>query len=126
VNADRDLRRVIAYAVAMTCAAAGYACAGNQPGPTQAAPAGAASQQSRVPGEYLVTVAAPAGVKAITEMYGRFGIKAIKELAPGVFLLTLAEDPGPTAMEALRKEAASIKAVEPNTLYRTQEGGRVR
>lgn len=126
MNADRDLRRAIAYAVAMACAAAGYACAGNAPGPAQPAPAGASSPQSRVPGEYLVTVAAPAGAKAITEVYGRFGIQAIKEIAPGVFLVTLAEDPGPATMEALRKGAASIKAVEPNATYRTQEGGRVR
>ncbi|MGH6689168.1 MAG: hypothetical protein ACREF4_00585 [Gammaproteobacteria bacterium] len=120
MNAGRDLRRVIAYAVATACAAAGCACAGNAPGQSQAAPAGASSPQTRVPGEYLVTVAAPAGAKAIVEVYGRFGIRAIKEIAPGVFLLTLAEDPGPAAMEALRKGAASIKAVEPNALYRTQ------
>ncbi|HEY7743750.1 MAG TPA: hypothetical protein VIA19_11960 [Burkholderiales bacterium] len=120
MNAVRNLRRVIAYAIATACVAAGYACAGNATGPTQAAPAGASSPQSRVAGEYLVTVVAPAGVKAITEVYGRFGIKAIKEIAPGVFLVTVAEDPGPATMEALRKGAASIKAIEPNYRYRTQ------
>ena len=120
MSAARDLRRVIAYAFATACVAAGYACAGNAPGQSRAASVGAPSQQSRVAGEYLVTVAAPAGVKAITEVYGRFGIKAIKEIAPGVFLVTVAEDPGPATMEALRRGAASIKAVEPNYRYRTQ------
>jgi hypothetical protein len=106
--------------VVIACAAAGYACAGNASGQLRAAPTGASSPQSRVAGEYLVTVAAPAGVKAITEVYARFGIKAIEEIAPGVFLVTVAEDPGPATMEALRKGAASIRAVEPNYRYRTQ------
>lgn len=120
MNANRGLRRAIAYAIAAACAAAGYACAGNVPGQLPATSAGASSPQSRVSGEYLVTIAAPAGVKAITEVYGRFGIKAMREIAPGVFLVTIADDPGPAKMEALRKGAASIKAIEPNAIYRTQ------
>jgi hypothetical protein len=114
------MRRLIAYAVAVTCAATGHACAGSAPEPSQAAPAVASSPQSRVPGEYLVTVTAPAGVKAVTDLYGRFGIKSIREIAPNLFLMTLAEDPGPATLEALRKGAAQIKAVEPNYRYRTQ------
>lgn len=121
-----DLRRLIASAMAAACAATGYACAGNAPGSSQAAPTGASSQQSRVAGEYLVTVTGPAGVKAIADLYGRFGIKGIKELAPHVFLVTLADDPGPATMEALRKGSAQIKAVEPNSVYRTQSGGGAR
>lgn len=114
------MRSLIAYAVAVACAATGYACAGTAPSPSKVAPADASSPQSRVPGEYLVTVIAPAGVKAVTDLYGRFGIKSIRELAPNLFLVTLAEDPGPATMEALHKGAAQIKAVEPNYRYRTQ------
>jgi hypothetical protein len=114
------MRRLIAFAVAVACGATGYACAGNAPGSSQTAPAGASSQQSRVPGEYLVTVAAPAGIKAITDLYGRFGIKAIKELGPNLFLVTLTDDPGPATIEKLRAGNVHIKAAEPNYLYRTQ------
>lgn len=120
MNADRDVRRVIACVLAAASLATGHACAANAPGDTPAAPPGAASPQSRVPGEYLVTATAPAGVKAITDLYGRFGIKGIRKIAPNVFLVTLSNDPGPATMETLRKGAAQIKAVEPNYLYRTQ------
>jgi hypothetical protein len=93
---------VAAFAIAVAGAAAGYA------------------QQTRAPGEYLVTLAAPAEVKAIADVYGRFGIKGIERLGDNVFLVTLTEDPGPATMEKLRAEDARIRAVEPNLLYRSQ------
>lgn len=80
----------------------------------------ARSQQARAPGEYLVTLAAPAEVEAITDVYGRFGIRGIERLANDVFRVTLTEDPGPATMDKLRAENARIKAVEPNFLYRSQ------
>jgi len=116
---NRGMRRLIAFAMAVAGAAAGYAC-GNSPGNPQAAPAGALSQQTRVPGEYLVTLAARAEVMAIADLYGRFGIKSIKDLGRNVFLVTLTEDPGPEEMEKLRGGNAHIKAVEPNFVYRIQ------
>jgi len=117
--------RLIAFAMAAIGAAAGYAY-GNSPGNPQTAPGGALSQQTRVPGEYLVTLAARAEVKAIADLYGRFGIKNIKELGRNVFLVTLTEDPGPATMEKLRGENAYIKAVEPNFVYRAQGSGSAR
>ena len=90
------------------------------------APAGSASQQTRVPGEYLVTLAAPARVQAIPDLFGHFGIKSLKEIAPNVFLMTLAEDPGPVAIEKLRAGSVHIRAVEPNLVYQTQGGGGAR
>ena len=88
------MRRLIAIGMAVAGAAAGYAC-GSSPGNPEAMPAGASSQQTRVAGEYLVTLAARAEVKAIADLYGRFGIKDIKDLRNNVFLVTLTEDPGP-------------------------------
>ena len=115
----RGMRRLVALALAVAGAAAGFAC-GSAPGNPQTEPAGASSQQSRVAGEYLVTLAAPAGVKAISDLYGRFGIKSIQALGPNVFLVTLTDDPGLATMEQLRAGSVHIKAVEPNYLYRTQ------
>jgi hypothetical protein len=69
-----------------------------------------------------VTLAAPAEVRAIADVYGRFGIRSIEPLGSHVFLVTLTEDPGPVTMEKLRAEDARIKAVEPNFLYRSQGG----
>jgi hypothetical protein len=105
-----------AFVIAVAGAAGGYAC-GNPPGEPRA---GNPSQQARPAGEYLVTLAASAEVKAIADVYGRFGIRDIKHLGSNVFLVTLTEDPGPATMEKLRAESAKIKAVEPNFLYRTQ------
>ena len=119
------MRRLIAFAMAVAGAAAGFAC-GNSPGNPQAAPAGAWSQQTRVPGEYLVTLAVSAEVKVIADLYGQFGIKGIKELGNNVFLVTLTEDPGPETMEKLRGGNAQIKAVQPNYIYRTQGSGSAR
>ena len=119
------MRRLIALAMAVAGAVAGYAC-GNSPGNPQAAPASAWSQQTRVPGEYLVTLAADAAVNAIADLYGRFGIKGIKELGNNVFLVTLIEDPGLEKMEKLRGGNAHITAVQPNYVYRTQGSGSAR
>jgi len=55
-----------------------------------------------VPGEYLVTLAARADVKAISGLYGRFEITGIRDLGQEVFLVTLKDDPGPAMMEKLR------------------------
>ena len=96
---------------------------GDVPGNPKAAPADAWSRQTRVQGEYLVTVATGADVNAIADVYGRFGIKDSKDLGNNVVLVTLTEDPGPETMEKLRGGNARIKAVQPNYVYRTQGSG---
>ena len=96
------MRHLFAFAILVAGAAAGYA------------------QPTRAPGEYVVTLAAPAEAKAIADVYGRFGIRGIERLASNVFLLTLTEDPGLAAMEKLRVENAHIRAIEPNTRYQSQ------
>ena len=120
----RDLRRLIAIAVALAGAAAGYAC-GSSPVVPQAAPADVTTQQTRVPGEYIVTLVEPADLKAISNLYGRFGIKEIRKFGANTFLLMLTEVPGPASMESLRADNARVKAVEPNYVYRTQGTGGV-
>lgn len=79
--------------------------------------------QARVPGEYLVTLAHGADVAAISAVYGRLGVRQIKPVTADVYLLTLRDDPGPDAMESLRKRDARIKAIQPNFVYRMQPGG---
>jgi hypothetical protein len=112
------LRRLVALAVTLSLAGAAAAC-GN-PGartPQAAAPAGA--RQDRVPGEYLVTVTARDRVAAIADLYGQFGIKELRDLGGTVFLIRVAEDPGPARMEQVRGGSAHILAVQPNLVYGT-------
>lgn len=113
------MRRLVAWALASAVAVAGYAC-GSSPVSPQTAPAAAASQPARVPGEYLVTLTVPPDARVIRDVYGRFGIKSIQELGSNVFLVTLVEDPGPETMVKLRAEHLRIKSVEPNFVYRIQ------
>ena len=86
--------------------------------------ANAQSDQARQPGEYLVTLAADADEKTIRDVYGRFGIRAIRELPKNVYLVAVAEDPGPAVMDDLRRGNVLIKAVQPNYRYRTGRSGR--
>lgn len=109
-------------AIALFVVGIGAGCARDDgPGMLKAAPTGAWSQQTRVPGEYLVTVAPGGEAKAVRDVFGRFGIKAIKNIAPNLFLVTLTEDPGPEAVAKLGRGDTRIKAVEPNLIYRIQE-----
>lgn len=108
-------------AVAILVVGAGAGCARDDaPGTLKAAPTGAWSQQTRVPGEYLVTIAPSAESKAVSDVFGRFGIKAMKNIAPNRFLVTLSEDPGPEALEKLRTGDTRIEAIQPNYVYRAQ------
>ena len=116
----------MAYLFGLAAALAGAAtvCScGHAPGNLQAAPAGAWSQQTRVPGEYLVTLAEGADGTVIADLYGRFGIKGTKDLGRNIFLVTLTEDPGPARMEELRTQNAHVKAVQPNFVYRLEGSG---
>lgn len=113
------LRRLVALAVTLSLAGAAAACGSPAPRAMQAAtPAGA--RQDRVPGEYLVTVAARDRVAAIADLYGQFGIQDIRDLGGTVFLLLVTEDPGPARMEQVRGGSAQILAVQPNLVYGTR------
>jgi hypothetical protein len=116
--------RRVALAVAMTGLAAGSACSQTPRDPVPA-PVDFSSRQTRAPGEYLVTLAAGADVKAIADLYGRFGIKGTRDLGRNIFLVTLTEDPGPAKMEELRGQSAQIKAIQPNFVYRINERGNI-
>ena len=80
-------------------------------------------RQTRVPKEYLVTLASGADEKALSERYGHLGIQRIDAMGNGMFRLSLANDPGPQAMEDLMRSDKRIKAVQPNFIYRTQRAG---
>ena len=116
------MRRLISLAVAIAGMAAGFAC-GHTPTKPGLTSMDFSSRQTRVPGEYLVTLVPGTDVKVINDLYGRFGIKGIQDLGLNIFLVILTEDPGPTKMEELRGQNAHVKAIQPNFIYRTQVPG---
>ena len=73
------MRRLISLAMALAGAAAGSACA-HTPSNPGLTPMDLSSRQTRVPGEYLITLVPGADVKVIADLYGHFGIKGIKDL----------------------------------------------
>ncbi len=103
----------VATAAALAAAPGCEHSSGKQP----VAPEKTVSRATRVPAEYLVTLAAGADPAAIAAAYGRFGVKGTRDLGRGVFLVTLAEDPGPGAMEEARRGDPRIQAVQPNFVY---------
>ena len=103
-------------------AATGIACSNSSNSPTQE-PAGILSQQTRVPAEYLVSLAPGTDPKAIAEQYGRFQIKRTQSLGRDVYLVILVEDPGPEKMKELGARSVHIKAVQPNFTYRANVPG---
>jgi hypothetical protein len=108
----------------MTGLVTGSACSQTRRDPAPM-PMDFSSRQNRVPGEYLVTLAAEVDVKAITDLYGRFGIKGTQGLGGSVFLVRLTDDPGPAKMEELRRQNAKIKAIQPNYVYRASGRGNI-
>ena len=114
---EYGMRYIIVLAVALAGSVVAFAC-GHTPNNLHTAPTDSSSRQHRVPGEYLVTLAEGSDIKAINDLYGRFGIKSTKDLGNGIFLVTLTDDPGPAKMEELGKLNTSIKAVQPNFVYR--------
>jgi hypothetical protein len=111
--------RLLVLTAAIAGMAAGPAC-GLAPGNPGPKPMDLSSRQTRAPGEYLVTLIPGAESKVIADLYGRFGIKDMKDLGSNLFLVTLTEDPGPAKMEELRGQNAQVKAVQPNFVYRIQ------
>ena len=100
----------------------GIACSNSSNNPAQE-PAGILSEQSRVPGEYLVTLAPGADPKAIDEQYGRSQIKLTQYLGRDVYLVTFVEDPGLRKMQEIGAGSVDIKAVQPNFTYRANAPG---
>jgi hypothetical protein len=81
-------------------------------------------QQTRVLGEYLVTLAAGENEGAISDKYARFGIKRIQALGNSTFLLSITDDIGPEGMRTIIEQDTRFKAVQPNFIYKANQPGR--
>ncbi len=121
----RRLLRLAAVAAAASACGHAPEAAPSEPGRPllgQAAPSWQA--QTRVTGEYLVTLDAGAGATQIAQAYGGLGIQRLEDLGGGRYLLVVAQDPGPAQMEEIRARNPRIKAIQPNFVYRAYPGAR--
>lgn len=114
------IRRIIIFTIGLTSTVAGFA-GGHRSDNFGLTPADFSSRQTRVPREYLITLVPGADIKVITDLYGYFGIKSIKDMGRNIFLVTLTEDPGLVKMEELRGQNPNIMAVQPNYTYQSDK-----
>lgn len=121
---QRETWRCVGLVVVVMGLAAGSACS-QTPSNTTPTPKDLSSRQTRVPGEYLVTLSPGVDVETIATLYGRFGIKSTRDLGHDLFLVTFIDDPGPVRLEELRGQSAQIKAIQPNFVYRPAGSGKV-
>lgn len=72
----------------------------------------------RLPGSYIVTLAADGTQDAIRKAYADLGVESIKALGENRFAVRLATDPGPEEITRRAQSERAIKAVQPNYIYR--------
>ena len=111
----RPVRALLALCVAGTL---GTGCAQGGAARAPAAPAAAAAP-SRVPGEYLVTLAPGTDPRAILGALAEAGVTSIRSVGADLYVVTVRDDPGPERMKVLRANDPRIRAVQPNFLYRS-------
>ena len=121
--------RIVSPGLIIAAAVAVSACTHAPAAPSQVLAAAkpkpvSAEQQARVPDEYLVTLAPDVDEGAISELYGRFGIKELNALGDETYLLVLANDPGPQEMEELISDDSRFKAIQPNIIYWANRSGK--
>jgi hypothetical protein len=71
-----------------------------------------------IAGEYIISLAAGAGEKAIQTCFSEYGIITIKPLGNNAFLITLKRDPGLEELKKRSAECGTIKSIQPNYIYR--------
>lgn len=91
------------------------ACATGKP-QTPEAPA----EQSRVPGEYIITLRPDADPARIAGVYRGIGITRVQDLGHGKYLIHVSNDPGTEAVLEIGDTAGVVEAVQPNFIYRMQ------
>jgi len=97
-----------------------FALAGCQGKPAARAAPGA----TRVPGEYLVQMASrTSGEAPLRRAFGDLGLRTVRALHTSrpVYLIRVAHDPGPTAMQRRSARVKAIVHVQPNYRYRQSD-----
>lgn len=85
--------------------------------PTLSAAPGA-NLHNYAPGEFIVTARPEVSAEQVRGIYADFGVKGIRDLGDGRFLLRLAHDPGLGAVKRVGEASGSISAVQRNFIYR--------
>jgi len=79
-----------------------------------------ATQENRVPGEYLVSLVAGADPEAARALFADYGVTRWRHLRKDTYVVHLQFDPGPQAMARMAHDTATVRYIEPNRIYTTQ------
>lgn len=122
MQGQRRIKNGVRLGVALLAVAGGATCVGSSETAMEKKVDAVESRDAhRAAGEYIVTVR-PGGAGAqVRRVFGQYGIKSVKDLGKGRFLVKVDRDPGPQAMEAISARAGSIHRVQPNYKYRIPE-----
>lgn len=78
------------------------------------------TQENRVPGEYLVGLAAGSDPTEARKLFAAYGVAEWRHVRKDTYLVRLQNDPGPDALARLAEGTAAVRYVEPNRIYTTQ------
>lgn len=76
------------------------------------------ASENRVPAQYIVSLKEGGNTKILTEVFQQYGIKSIKDLSRGRYVITLEQDPGPEEINTQAVTSTEIISVQPNYIYR--------
>lgn len=95
------------------------ACAQTQAEPEARLPSNV-TQESRVPGEYLIGLIAGTDQAVVPAMFSAYGVEEWRHIRKDTYLVRLRSDPGPEEMARLVRDMAAVRYIEPNRIYKTQ------
>jgi hypothetical protein len=76
------------------------------------------ASENRVPAQYIVSLKEDSNTQILTEVFQQYGIKSIKDLSRGRYVITLEQDPGPDEISKQAATSTEILSVQPNYIYR--------
>ena len=77
--------------------------------------------ENRVPGQYIVTLKEGISIELLQEVFAEFGVKSVKDISKGRYLITLEKDPGPEVITKQAATSSEIEYAQPNYIYRTMQ-----
>ena len=77
------------------------------------------TNENRLPGQYIVTLKEGANADVLKQVFQSYGIKSMRDLSRGRYLVILEQDPGPEEMTKQTANSSEIEDVQPNYIYRT-------
>ena len=77
--------------------------------------------ENRVAGQYIVILKEGGSQATLVEVFKPYGIKSIRVLSKGRYIITLEQDPGPADISSTAATSEEIESVQPDYIYRATQ-----